>query len=59
MPMKDERGLLEGLPGAARFPVALTGIALALSGRCAVLQDEYQVSSRARFNARAGRVFAL
>lgn len=37
--MRDERGLLEVLLGDGRFLIALTGIALAMSGGFAVLQS--------------------
>lgn len=37
--MKDERGLLEAVLGDGRFLVALTGIALVLSGGFAILQS--------------------
>ncbi len=37
--MRDERGLLEAVLGDGRFLIALTGIALALSGGFAILQS--------------------
>ncbi len=37
--MKDERGILEAVLGDGRFQIALTGIALALSGGFAILQS--------------------
>jgi len=39
MPMRDERGLMEVVLGDGRFLIALTGIALALSGGFAILQS--------------------
>jgi len=39
MPTRDERGLMEVVPGGGRFLIALTGIALALSGGFAILQS--------------------
>ena len=38
-PMKDERGIVEAILGDGRFLIALTGIALALSGGFAILQS--------------------